>query len=225
MSKQAIAQVKPQNLQAKLTPVSHGILQRCSNGVECEECRKKRESSTMTGKRLLAYELTHVVQQGTRPVASLATFSVSSHSDASEREANGVADAILMNHQASPLVIQRTISTSNTHFIQRQSNPGSSDVQPEPSPAVKTSSAQSLTIDSFATNHEELTKEQKQHLILVQSRSATSGISTPRGMQERNDKRAFNICATAENIVTPNRRERRTPLRRAKRSNLRKDRS
>jgi Domain of unknown function (DUF4157) len=45
MSEQTIAQVKPQSLQAKLTPVSHSILQRCSNGVECEECRKKRESS------------------------------------------------------------------------------------------------------------------------------------------------------------------------------------
>ena len=28
-----------------LTPVPHGTLQRCSNGVECEECRKKREGT------------------------------------------------------------------------------------------------------------------------------------------------------------------------------------
>src|SRR5712692_11999806 len=230
------------------TPVPHGTLQRCSNGVECAECRKKREATlqraavnsapthgvppmvhdvlrspgqsldasarafmeprfgydfsgvrvhaddraaasaravnalaytvgrevvfgagqytpgTIAGKRLLAHELTHVVQQGTRPVASLPLYSVSSPSDASEREADGVTDAVLMNQQVSPLMIQREISTSDAHLIQRQNNPSSSGVQPEPSPAVKASSAQSLTIDAFATNHANLTEEQKQHL-------------------------------------------------------------
>src|SRR5713226_3735553 len=45
MSEQAIIQMKTQSIHAELTPVSHGILQRCSNGVECAECRKKRETS------------------------------------------------------------------------------------------------------------------------------------------------------------------------------------
>lgn len=45
MSEQALAQAKPHSIQTSLTSVSHGIPQRCSNGVECEECRKKRESS------------------------------------------------------------------------------------------------------------------------------------------------------------------------------------
>jgi len=44
MSEQALAQAKPQSI-SKLTSVSHGILQRCSNGVKCEECRKKREGT------------------------------------------------------------------------------------------------------------------------------------------------------------------------------------
>jgi hypothetical protein len=45
MSEQAVAHVKPQSLHAELSSISHSILQRCSNGVECEECRKKREGT------------------------------------------------------------------------------------------------------------------------------------------------------------------------------------
>lgn len=45
MSEQAILQAKSRGIRATLMPASHGILQRCSNGVECEECRKKREGT------------------------------------------------------------------------------------------------------------------------------------------------------------------------------------
>lgn len=45
MSEQMMTQTKPKSIYAMLTPISHSVLQRCSNGVECEECRKKRESS------------------------------------------------------------------------------------------------------------------------------------------------------------------------------------
>jgi len=45
MSEQAILEMKPRDIQTTLTPVSHGILQRCLNGVECEECRKRREGT------------------------------------------------------------------------------------------------------------------------------------------------------------------------------------
>lgn len=248
MSEQAALQAKSRGIQASLMPVSYGILHRCSNGVECEECRKKREGTlqraavntpstssvppivhevlrspgqpldagtqafmgsrfdhdfsdvrihddthaaesvrsvnalaytvgrdvvfgagqyapgSLAGKRLLAHELTHVVQQRTRPAASLSTFSISSRSDASEREADGVADSIMRHQQASVPMIQRKIPPSNANLLQRQSNPGSSDIQPELSPTTKTSSAQSLTIDAFVINHAELTQDQKHHL-------------------------------------------------------------
>src|SRR5216683_1606553 len=45
MGEQAMTQTKPKSIHAMLTPISHSVLQRCSNGVECAECRKKRESS------------------------------------------------------------------------------------------------------------------------------------------------------------------------------------
>ncbi len=45
MSEQMMTQTKPKSIHAMLTPISHSVLQRCSNGVECAECRKKREAS------------------------------------------------------------------------------------------------------------------------------------------------------------------------------------
>lgn len=45
MSGQAILQSKPRGIQEALTPVSHCVLQRCSKGVECAECRRKREAT------------------------------------------------------------------------------------------------------------------------------------------------------------------------------------
>ncbi len=60
MNKQVITQAKPiaakpalnSTLQrTAITPVAHGILQRCSNGVECAECREKREQREGTLQR------------------------------------------------------------------------------------------------------------------------------------------------------------------------------
>lgn len=44
MSEQVMTQAKPQPIHAIQASSSHGILQRCSNGIECEECREKRPS-------------------------------------------------------------------------------------------------------------------------------------------------------------------------------------
>src|SRR5450755_81017 len=41
MSEHVIAQTRPQPVQVQ--SAAHGVLQRCSNGVECAECRAKRE--------------------------------------------------------------------------------------------------------------------------------------------------------------------------------------
>ncbi len=49
MSEQAIAQKRPQPLQVR--PAMHGVLQRCSNGVECAECKAKREQREGTLQR------------------------------------------------------------------------------------------------------------------------------------------------------------------------------
>ena len=52
MSEQVMTSAKPQSSpaihsgvlqRAAITPIAHGLLQRCSNGVECPECRAKRE--------------------------------------------------------------------------------------------------------------------------------------------------------------------------------------
>ena len=52
MSEQVMISAKPQNSpaiqgsvlqRAAITPIAHGVLQRCSNGVECPACRAKRE--------------------------------------------------------------------------------------------------------------------------------------------------------------------------------------
>ena len=178
MSQQTLTQAKPQNAQTTLTSVTHGVLQRCSNGVECEECRKKREATlqraavnasptngvppivhdvlrspgqsldggtrtfmesrfghdfsgvrvhtdgraaesarsvnalaytvgrnvvfgagqytptTTAGKRLLAHELTHVVQQRNVSPALNMKLAVGSHSDTSEQEADRIANSV-----------------------------------------------------------------------------------------------------------------------------------
>ncbi|HLJ33070.1 MAG TPA: DUF4157 domain-containing protein [Ktedonobacteraceae bacterium] len=47
MSGQVIAQQRPQPLQVH--PVAHSVLQRCSNGVECAECKAKREQRERGG--------------------------------------------------------------------------------------------------------------------------------------------------------------------------------
>lgn len=178
MSEQAIAQAKPQSIQTTLTSVSHGILQRCSNGVECAECRKKRESNlqraavsaaptngvppivhdvlrspgqpldagtrtfmesrfshdfsgvrvhtdakaaesarsvnalaytvgrdlvfgmgqysptTMIGRRLLAHELTHVVQQSSQHIAPNPDLTIGSGDDSVEQEAKRIGNLI-----------------------------------------------------------------------------------------------------------------------------------
>jgi Domain of unknown function (DUF4157) len=199
MSEQALAQAKPQSIRATLTSVSHGILQRCSNGVECEECRKRREGtlqraavkatppqsvppivhevlrspgqpldvgtqafmgsrfghdfsgvrvhtderaaqsarsvnalaytvgrdvvfgagqyapSTTAGKRLLAHELTHVVQQGRQSVTLSQSLTTGPVDSPLEREADRAANAV-----GQDMVSQATenISGTITHTTQ-----------------------------------------------------------------------------------------------------------
>ncbi len=195
MSEQAITQVKPQSVSAMPTSSSHGFLQRCSNGVECEECRKKREATlqraavnasptndvppivhdvlrspgqsldrgtstfmesrfghdfsgvrvhsdgraaesarsvnalaytvgqnvvfgagqyaptTTAGKRLLAHELTHVVQQRNVSTALNTKLAVGSHSDASEQEADRIANSVTGEGHSTTIGVAPNVGT------------------------------------------------------------------------------------------------------------------
>src|SRR5690242_3226377 len=60
MSQQTMTQAKPTEAKpmsnttfqrAAITPLTHSVLQRCSNGVECTECRAKREQQEGTLQR------------------------------------------------------------------------------------------------------------------------------------------------------------------------------
>jgi hypothetical protein len=187
MSEQVVTQVKPQTTYAVPISSSHGVLQRCSNGVECEECRKKRESSlqraavsaaptngvppivhevlsssgqpldvsartfmesrfghdfsgvrvhtgeraaesarsvnalaytvgrdvvfgtgqyspgTMVGKRLLAHELTHVVQQRQIPTTLHTKLEVGEAGGLYEQEAHMIAERFMAEQDLSPM--------------------------------------------------------------------------------------------------------------------------
>jgi len=179
---------------AAITPVAHGVLQRCSNGVECPECRAKRERreqqegtlqraaintaptahsaipsivhdvlnspgqpldrdtrafmeprfghdfsgvrvytdakaaqsaravnalaytvgkdvvfgagqympKTMAGKRLLAHELTHTIQQGMESKGLQTAAKISNANDTAEQEAGAVADAVMSGRAFKP---------------------------------------------------------------------------------------------------------------------------
>lgn len=192
MSEQAIAQAKQQSI-ATLSSSSHGILQRCSNGVECEECRKKREAglqraavntapvhsvppivhdvlhssgqrldratrsfmesrfghdfsgvrvhtddraaasarsvnalaytvgrdvvfgagqyapATMAGKRLLAHELTHVVQQGSGAVPMRSGLELGAADARQEREAEKAARDIFTGGELNARDVERGV--------------------------------------------------------------------------------------------------------------------
>lgn len=193
MSEQAITQVKPQTISAMPTASSHGILQRCSNGVECEDCRKKREATlqraavntsptndvppivqdvlrspgqsldrgtrtfmesrfghdfsgvrvhtdgraaesaqsvnalaytvgrdvvfgagqysptTMAGKRLLAHELTHTIQQGTETKSLRHSLQIGSTETWQEREAEEVTQHITTGKKADAIHSDREV--------------------------------------------------------------------------------------------------------------------
>ena len=209
MSERQMTQIQSKSLRAAFTPISHSVLQRCSNGVECEECRKKRESSlqraavstaptngvppivhevlgasgqpldastqtfmesrfghdfssvrvhtderaadsarsvnalaytvgrdvifgagqynpgTATGKRLLAHELTHVVQQssGTVPIGN--SLEIGAPDTRQEHEAETMANHLVLS--SSPQIAASTNITKQRGIVQRQEHPNPLD--------------------------------------------------------------------------------------------------
>lgn len=216
MSEQAITQVKPQPISAMPTSSSHGILQRCSNGVECEECRKKREGTlqraavnasptngvppivhdvlrspgqsldrgtrtfmesrfghdfsgvrvhtdghaaesaqsvnalaytvgqnvvfgagqyspgTIAGKRLLAHELTHVVQQRNVSTSLDTKLAISSHGDANEREADRTANLVTTQGHIATIGVSSNVGAMS---LQRACLPATTCAAPIPGSA------------------------------------------------------------------------------------------
>ena len=81
------------------------------------------------GKRLLAHELTHTIQQqNTQAPAVQGKLSVSSPTDASEREADAVADAIIRGDT-------REITAAPGQAQLARQDPGDAGEQPTPTPA------------------------------------------------------------------------------------------
>jgi len=208
MSEQAMTQLKTQNIHAGITPVSHSVLQRCSNGVECAECRKKREATlqrtavntspthrvppivhdvlrssgqpldtgtrafmeprfgydfsgvrvhsdsraaesarsvnalaytvgrdvvfgagqyapgTIAGKKLLAHELTHVVQQQGFQATSMDGHSIAPANSSSEKEAETVTHALFSNSD-----IPAEVHLSDVATLARQAVPAEAPVE------------------------------------------------------------------------------------------------
>jgi hypothetical protein len=81
--------------------------------------------STTEGQRLLAHELTHVVQQSAAPthIATTAEPSVSQPSDPLERAADRVADEVASGGHTAPAVDTPDRGSVPTRAIQRQARP------------------------------------------------------------------------------------------------------
>jgi Domain of unknown function (DUF4157) len=66
--------------------------------------RGRYASSTVSGRRLLAHELTHVVQQHRLGVTTAQSFAIGPAHGPAEREADAVADAVVAGSLLSPIV-------------------------------------------------------------------------------------------------------------------------
>jgi outer membrane protein OmpA-like peptidoglycan-associated protein len=123
---------------------------------------------TSEGRRLLAHELTHVVQQDSHSVLPISTaeeVSISDPSDTSEQVANSTAQAVASGLHVSPHMMVGTIS--HLLSIQRKQSPGFLDTQQQ-SPSTKPGTA--LTIDEFVFNRAELTEK---HIKLLDDFAAS----------------------------------------------------
>jgi hypothetical protein len=85
------------------------------------------QPQTAAGRRLLAHEMTHVVQQSAGASRTLAPRRISAPGDAAEQEADRVADAVL----AGPLVAPLRLAASPGAVLQRQA----AGDEPQPQPA------------------------------------------------------------------------------------------
>jgi outer membrane protein OmpA-like peptidoglycan-associated protein len=149
------------------------------------------------GKSLLAHELTHVVQQESAsiPDAAVEAFPVSTASDTSEQAAHNVANTMTLDHHASHLTLNGSLSTKLTRpSIQRQeegppATPGLQLQQPslikeereegpatisglqlQPPTLAKGQSIEAYTIDSFKLGKTDLTPQHKFVLTMIAER-------------------------------------------------------
>lgn len=88
------------------------------------------QPQTAAGRRLLAHEMTHVVQQSAGASRAFAPRRISAPGDAAEQEADRVADAVL----AGPLLAPLRLAASPGAVLQRQSA-GDEPAQQPPAPA------------------------------------------------------------------------------------------
>ncbi len=107
------------------------------------------------GRRLLAHELAHVVQQSNMALVSSPALSIGPADSPAEREADRIADATLSGGQArtgtSPLSLQRDIDESNPVDPTKQNAPGAQTGQAAPG--------------GEASGYRELTEQEKAAII------------------------------------------------------------
>jgi outer membrane protein OmpA-like peptidoglycan-associated protein len=124
------------------------------------------------GSRLIAHELTHTLQQSAGPTVP---SQVSSPTDASEREADVVADAAA---HPGPVVE----GSARPSVLQRQPMPRGLDRAESPSPVLARAIG-SVTIDAFETGHAEISasnraklQETARHIVTLLRRYPLSTI-------------------------------------------------
>jgi outer membrane protein OmpA-like peptidoglycan-associated protein len=122
----------------------------------------KYQPETMTGKGLLAHELTHVVQQEAiaTPGSASGTLSIGAVSDPMEQSANQAARGIMSPH----VLNSGTITQLTTPTIQRQPAPDVSAPQLAQPALTKEQGVQSFTIAEFPLGGTKLTGQQQKNL-------------------------------------------------------------
>lgn len=109
--------------------------------------------STAAGRRLIAHEAAHAVQQGPLSGPPPAALPVGPAADAAEREADHAADAALAGGAAPALL------TSSAPAVRRDPVPGTAPAQPAPAPGIGT-----VVLDGFTFNVAALTSAHKKTL-------------------------------------------------------------
>jgi len=166
---------------------------------------------TSEGRRFLAHELTHVVQQASRSVVSMPVSEnllISEPSDSLERAAHQIATTVVSGQRGSIQGQQESLSMRGSSgrslpLIQRQEVPGSPDLTLEPSPFTARLIG-SLTIDGFAPEKADLTSQHKSQLrklasmiLLLLSSYSTSSV-TLIGHADATGTEAYNIPLSKE---------------------------
>jgi len=127
--------------------------------------------ASLAGQRLLAHELTHVVQQGTGPTRLNAKLEVSAPGDASEREADGMAERVVrspMAERAADSLLSSASSPSTSPRLMRTTHPNCTPtVTGVSNPDAVIDQAQARAIQAAGAALQELARPSSRTLLLL----------------------------------------------------------